>query len=47
MPPDGCDDMQRRTITHDSPSPLDGQRSPKFTHRKSSYGVAKAGVVVA
>ena len=25
----------------------DGLRSPKFTHRKSSYGVVKAGVTVA
>ena len=45
MTPDGCDVVQRRTITHDSPP--DGPRSPKFNHRKSSYGVVKAGVTVA
>ena len=45
MTPYGCDVVQRSTITHESP--LDGLRSPKFTNRKSSYGVVKAGVTVA
>ena len=32
MSPDGCDVVQRRTITHDSP---DGPRSPKFTNTRT------------
>ena len=36
-----CDVARLHTIHPDGP------RSPKFTHRKSSYGVVKAGVTVA
>ena len=36
-----CDVARLHTITPDGP------RSPKFTHRKSSYGVVKASVTVA
>ena len=42
MTPDGCDVVARLHMIQP-----DGPRSPKFTHRKSSYGVVKAGVTVA
>ena len=40
--------LRRRATSHDyTRFTPDGPRSPKFTHRKSSYGVVKAGVTVA
>ena len=40
--------LRRRATLHDYTQFIpDGPRSPKFTHRKSSHGVVKAGVTVA
>ena len=40
--------LRRRETSHDyTRFTPDGPRSPKFTHRKSSYGVVKAGLTMA